>query len=474
MAYTNSPLVSVTQISPNKSSPRNHIIDTIIIHCYVGQVSVERGLSGFANPSRQASCNYIIGTDGRIGLCVEEKDRSWCTSSSAADNRGVSIECASDNTYPYAFNDAVMKSLKALVVDICQRNGIKELVWSDSKDDRVNHKNGCNMECHRDHAAKSCPGDWFYQREGDFAKEVNAILNPKQQAQQPTQTTTPAPSQNSTSQTKQYKYVNSDNYIINVFDIQNEWTAWFAAGSAYKTYPKSVYTAAAYAAKQNAELVTNLALFNFKGYETVNYVRTAALQEVGYGGTSDRVELNWANKCSGYAVAIKNGVVQKNSKTNKYLGGTSCRNGIGMTEDGRLIIAQSMKRITEATFASKVNAYVPAMFGTKVKLFLFEDGGGSTQEYSAISKLNFIPQGKRAVATVTCLKRKNVPKITRTLSKDCRGWDVMLLQTCLGGICCDGWYGNGTITRVKAAQNLLGLSQTGIADEKLLKAMGLM
>ena len=76
MAYTNSPLVSYTKISPNKSINRNHAIDTISIHCMAGNLSIEQCGDLFANSSRQASSNYGIGSDGRIGLYVEEKDRS--------------------------------------------------------------------------------------------------------------------------------------------------------------------------------------------------------------------------------------------------------------------------------------------------------------------------------------------------------------------------------------------------------------
>ena len=476
MAYTNSSLVSVTQISPNKNSPRNHAIDTITIHCYVGQVSVERGLKGFADPNRQASANYVIGTDGRIGLCVDEKDRSWCSSSKTNDNRAITIECASDNTYPYAFNDAVMQSLKALVVDICKRNGIKKLIWSDKKSDRVNHVNGCNMTAHRDFAAKSCPGDWFYSREGKFADEVNEVLNPAVVISPPqTQTPTVSSGTNKPQSTERpYKYVNSDGYIINVFDIEKEWTPWFACGSAYATYPKPAYTAKVFAAKQNADICYNLALFSFSTKQTVTYVRTQEFGDVGYGGVADRVELSWKNKCGGYAVAIKAGVVQANTSKNKYLGGKSCRNGIGFTYDGRLIIAQSINKVTEAVFAKKVNTYIPAMFGTKVRLFLFEDGGGSTQEYSAISGLNFQPMGARPVPTVTCLMRRVFPKVTRTLQKGDTGWDVMRLQMVLGGICTDGSFGVGTRSRIKEYQKLAKLSITGVADKATLKSLGLM
>lgn len=176
MAYTNSPLVDYKKLSPNHSGQRNHIIDTITIHCVVGQCSVETLGEIFAPTSRQASCNYGVGADGRIGLYVEEKNRSWCTSSATNDNRAITIEVASDTTEPYAVNDKAFAALLDLVTDICKRNGIKKLVWSLNKTDRVNHKNGCNMTVHRDYANKSCPGKYLYDRHQQIADEVNKRL----------------------------------------------------------------------------------------------------------------------------------------------------------------------------------------------------------------------------------------------------------------------------------------------------------
>jgi len=173
---SNSPLVNYTKISPNKSSPRNHKIDTVTIHCVVGQCSVETLGNVFAPTSRQASSNYGIGYDGRIGMYVEEKDRSWCSSNAANDNRAITIEVASDTKEPYAVNAKAYAALVDLLVDICKRNGIKELVWSTNKADRVNHKNGCNMTVHRDYANKSCPGTYLYERHAQIASEVNKRL----------------------------------------------------------------------------------------------------------------------------------------------------------------------------------------------------------------------------------------------------------------------------------------------------------
>lgn len=177
MAYTNSPLVNYTKISPNKTIGRNHAIDTITIHCVVGQCNVESLGNIFASPSKQASSNYGIGKDGRIGMYVEEKDRSWCSSSAANDNRAITIEVASDTYAPYKVTDAAYKALLDLVTDICKRNGIKKLVWSENKNDRVNHLNGCNMTVHRDYANKSCPGDYLYNRHAQIAAEVNKRLS---------------------------------------------------------------------------------------------------------------------------------------------------------------------------------------------------------------------------------------------------------------------------------------------------------
>lgn len=183
MGFTNSNLVTYTKISPNKDSPRNHIIDTITIHCYVGQVTAQSGCnaSHFVNYdyNNGASCNYVVGYDGSIGLCVDEKDRSWCSSNGANDNRAVTIEVACEPYAPYEVTDKAMSALIELVTDICKRNNIKKLKWSTNKYERINHTNGCNMTVHRDYAPKSCPGDYLYEKHGYIANEVNKKLNGK-------------------------------------------------------------------------------------------------------------------------------------------------------------------------------------------------------------------------------------------------------------------------------------------------------
>ena len=176
MAYTNSPLVSYTRISPNRTINRNHAIDTITIHCVVGQCSVETLGNIFAPESRQASCNYGIGADGRIGMYCEEKDRSWCSSNAANDHRAVTIEVASDTKHPYAVNDKAYAALIDLCTDICKRNGIKKLLWKADKS-LIGQVDKQNMTVHRWFANKSCPGDYLYNRHSEIAELVNKRLS---------------------------------------------------------------------------------------------------------------------------------------------------------------------------------------------------------------------------------------------------------------------------------------------------------
>lgn len=172
---SNSHLVNYTKISPNRTSPRNHAIDTITIHCVVGQCSVETLGNIFAPATRQASSNYSIGYDGRTGMYCEEKDRSWCTSSSSNDSRAITIEVASDTTHPYTVTDKALDALIDLCADICKRNGIKRLLWKGDKN-LIGQVDKQNMTVHRWFANKACPGDYLYGKHPYIADEVNKRL----------------------------------------------------------------------------------------------------------------------------------------------------------------------------------------------------------------------------------------------------------------------------------------------------------
>lgn len=200
VGYSNSPLATVTKISPNRNSPRNHSIDRITIHCFVGQITVQRGLAAFQPTEKRASCNYVVAKDGAIGLCVEEKDRSWCTSSGANDHRSITMEVASDSKHPYAVTNAAYEALIKLCADICRRNGKKRVTWLADKDKTIDYKPAADemvFTVHRWFAAKACPGKYLYDRHADIAAHVNALLGSPSTSPQTTNKpgSSPAPTQ---------------------------------------------------------------------------------------------------------------------------------------------------------------------------------------------------------------------------------------------------------------------------------------
>lgn len=172
---SNSPLVTYTNLTSHCNSPRSHAIDTITIHCYVGQVTAKQGCDFFVTTPRAASSNYVVGYDGSIGLSVEEKNRSWCSDSPENDHRAITIETACDAFPPYAVTDAAYKALIELCADICKRNGIKRLLWKGDKS-LIGQVDKQNMTVHRWFAAKACPGDYLYERHGAIADAVNKKL----------------------------------------------------------------------------------------------------------------------------------------------------------------------------------------------------------------------------------------------------------------------------------------------------------
>jgi hypothetical protein len=185
---SNSPLVSYTRLSPNCGKPRNHAIDTISIHCTAGNKNNTAqqiaDLSRFTtyDVENGASCNYAVGGDGSIALVVDEANRSWCTSSRANDNRAITIEVAS-NVTGTEVNEKAYSALIDLLVDICQRNGIKKLLWKADKS-LIGQVDQQNMTVHRWFANKACPGEWLYSRHGQIAAEVNSRLEGEEVTQE--------------------------------------------------------------------------------------------------------------------------------------------------------------------------------------------------------------------------------------------------------------------------------------------------
>lgn len=267
---SNSGLVVYTKLSPNHSGQRTHSIDRITPHCVVGQLSCESICGCFTSTDRQASCNYGIGTDGRISLCVDERNRSWCSSSNANDQRAVTIECASDKTAPYAMTDAVYAALIDLCTDICKRNGKSKLLWFGDKNKTLAYEPKADemiITVHRWFANKSCPGDWLYNRLGDLAAKVTSRLGGGSQQPSGTlyrvQTGAYKQKANADAQLAKVKAAGFDTYMVQ-------------AGSYYKIQ------VGAYSKKENADAMA--AKLKAAGFDT--YITTEQGKAVSSSGSA--------------------------------------------------------------------------------------------------------------------------------------------------------------------------------------------
>ena len=167
---SNSRLVDMTMLSPNHSGRRNQPITKIAIHHTAGAISAATIGNIFSPTSRQASCNYGIGNDNKIVLCVDESNRSWCTSSSWCDNRAITIEVAnSSNGGNWPVSDRVLATLIDLVTDICRRNGIYPCTFTGGKDGV--------LQKHEWYANTNCPGPYLGSKFSYIASEVNKRLS---------------------------------------------------------------------------------------------------------------------------------------------------------------------------------------------------------------------------------------------------------------------------------------------------------
>ena len=173
---SNSSLVTYTKLSPNRTSPRTHKIDTITIHHMAGKLTVQECGQVFASTAAQASANYGVDNKGGIGLYVNESDRSWATASAKNDNRAITIEVANSTLSPtWEIGETAYKTLIKLLVDICRRNGIKKLLWKN--DPRETDITKQNMTVHRWFTSTLCPGPYLMNKMSQIASDVNKQLN---------------------------------------------------------------------------------------------------------------------------------------------------------------------------------------------------------------------------------------------------------------------------------------------------------
>ncbi len=184
MSYSN--LVSYVRLSPNCTKPRNKKIDTIVIHHVAGNATVEAVGALFAQPSRKASANYGVGTDGRVACYVEEENRAYTSSNAGIDHRAITIEVANCGGAPdWPVSDKALESTIALCVDVCRCYGFTLNYTGD--------KTG-NLHMHKWYASTLCPGPYLESKFPYIAQEVNRRLG-----------STPAPKAEPETNTKESK-----------------------------------------------------------------------------------------------------------------------------------------------------------------------------------------------------------------------------------------------------------------------------
>lgn len=177
----NSSLASYTRISPNSNNPRNNKVLKITPHHQAGNLTLPQFGAIVANPAREMSSNYAIDSAGNIGLFCEEKNRSWCSSSPTNDHQAITVEIANDGGAPdWHVSDRAIDALIRLSVDICQRNGIKKVIYTGTT--------AGNLTRHNMFAATLCPGPYLQSKLPYIEATVNARLNSKEDITMPMST----------------------------------------------------------------------------------------------------------------------------------------------------------------------------------------------------------------------------------------------------------------------------------------------
>ena len=166
----NSPLTQYVRLSTSADFPREEEISKITIHHMAGDLSLEKVGEIFGERDRRTSANYSIDSDGRVGLYVEECNRPWSSKSKENDSRAVTIEVANDQIGDdWHVSDAAYETLIDLCVDICQRNGIPELVYTgDGEGSLTLHK--------MFYSETECPGPYLESKIPEIVYTVNTRL----------------------------------------------------------------------------------------------------------------------------------------------------------------------------------------------------------------------------------------------------------------------------------------------------------
>lgn len=155
---TFSPLISGTVPHHNKFSSRaGRPVTRLIQHHWAGTGG---GIERMTDPGQQASCTYIITSDGRILGHVPEEYRPWTSGSAEADAPSITIEVQNtggqvngndSDPASWPISDAAYAAIIRLLVDVAQRHG-----WSAI--------DSTTYVGHRQFYSTACPGGFLWAR----------------------------------------------------------------------------------------------------------------------------------------------------------------------------------------------------------------------------------------------------------------------------------------------------------------------
>ena len=118
----------------------------------------------FQARGRGASAHYGVGSDGKIGLYVDEKNAAWSDANRTSNHKSVSIEVANSKTGgQWLVSDKSLSLTIKLVADIARRNNLGKLVA------------GENLTWHSMYANTTCPGPYLRSKMKYIAEEANKI-----------------------------------------------------------------------------------------------------------------------------------------------------------------------------------------------------------------------------------------------------------------------------------------------------------
>ena len=164
---SNSKLIDKTILADktNYTNGRNgNKIKAVTVHHMADVLTIEECGNYFRGKNRNASSHYGIGSDGRVGLYVNEKDTAYTNSNFKSNTESVTIEVSNSKVgEDYPVSDKALDKLILLVADIAKRNNLGKLI------------KGKNLTWHSMYTTTACPGKYLLSQMDYIINEANKL-----------------------------------------------------------------------------------------------------------------------------------------------------------------------------------------------------------------------------------------------------------------------------------------------------------